>query len=172
MTDVNANIPESGDILELEFLSISELVALSNTSSLSKNQRKKVEKRIKWIEETPVRREKRREKKKTGKCRASKLRSKEKITSDNDFDNRFHVALDFGHGQQMTQSELKDLSKQSRRCYQHYRRSQQEVQLYFLDFKSSSEFIQTMERHADGYKSWDLHVSKSINDYSDQDGIL
>jgi hypothetical protein len=168
MTDINSNIPKPGDILELEFLSINQLVELSSTATISKNQKKKIEKRIKWIEQTPARREKRRERKKSGKCRASKLRTNEKIKTESDFEKRFHIGLDFGHEQQMTQSEMKDLAKQTRRCYQHYRRCHQEVQFYLLDFDSNPNFIQTMERHADGYKSWDVHLAKTILDFNDR----
>jgi len=68
----------------------------------------------------------------------------------------------------MTQSEMKDLAKQTRRCYQNYRRCHQEVQLYLLDFDSNPNLIQTMEHHADGYKNWDVHSDKTILDFNDK----
>ena len=56
------------------------------------------------------------------------------------------MAIDFGHGQSMSQSELKDMAKQTRRCYQHYRRSETEFQLHLLDFDSDRKFIQMMDK--------------------------
>ena len=56
------------------------------------------------------------------------------------------MAIDFGHGQSMSQSELKDMAKQARRCYQHYRRSETEFQLHLLDFENDKKFIQMMDK--------------------------
>ena len=46
----------------------------------------------------------------------------------------------------MSQSELKDMAKQARRCYQHYRRSETEFQLHLLDFENDKKFIQMMDK--------------------------
>ena len=130
------------------------------------NQKKKVAKRINWVDETPQRREKRRAKKKSGAGRASRLRTNEKIKANDRFDQRYHLAIDFGHGQSMSQSELKDMAKQARRCYQHYRRSETEFQLHFLDFEGDKKFIQMMDevrvQHFSNVSSW--HFDGIISD--------
>ena len=113
-----------GTILELNLLTAEELAGLKNHPNLSVNQRKKCEKRIKWLEAAPQRREKRRLKRSEGKGRPSRLRTKEAIKSDENFEENFHFGIDFGHGAKCTLPELKDMAKQARRCYQNYRRSE------------------------------------------------
>ena len=153
---------EPGTILELNLLTIDELIYLKVHPSLSVNQRKKCEKRIKWLQAAPQRREKRKEKRAQGKGRSSRLRTNEKITSTDNFEENYHFGLDFGHEAECTLAELKDMTKQTRRCYQHYRRSETPFQLHLLGIDSNPKFIQMMDIHASGWQSWDCHMNEKL----------
>jgi len=156
---------EPGRVLELALLTVDQLNQLKLHPNLSVNQRKKCEKRIKWLLAAPQRREKRRAKRADGKGeKSSRLRTYETIARSDNFDEHIHIALDFGHGAPCNLLEWKDMTKQTRRCYQHYRRSKRAFQLHLLDIRHSENFIKMLEIHAVGWEKWDLHMNESIED--------
>ena len=159
---------EPGSILELNLLTIDELTILKSNPKLSVNQRKKCEKRIKWLLAAPDRREKRRAKRAEGKGRSSRLRTNETIATKDHFDEFIHLGIDFGHGAPCTLVEWKDMTKQTRRCYQHYRRSERPFQLHLLDMHHNDNFIKMMNIHAAGWEKWDLHMTQRIEDMKEE----
>ena len=163
---------EPGSVLQLLLLSREELEVLMRHPKISKNQRKKVARRMKWLDETQKRKEKRNEKKKAGKMRSSRIR-KEKIASTQDFEQNYHVAIDFGTGAEMRDSEKMDLAKQSKWCYQKYRRSGEIIQFYFFDVMNEQNdgLRQFFGMHSQGWEGWDMHRIATLEKYKDK-GIM
>jgi len=157
---------EPGNIIEILLLSREELDILMKHPKLSKNQKKKVVRRQKWLDQAPARREKRMEKKQQGKLKRI-YNYKANITTTEDFDKKFHIGIDFATGAEMRDVEKLDLVKQARWCYQKYRRTENEVQLHLLGLHD--EKIKNMgaffDRHSVGWQGWDLHQDKTVTDY-------
>ena len=67
----------------------------------------------------------------------------------------------------MRNSERMDLAKQSRWCYQKYRRSENEVQLHFLGLHDQENEVMRkfFDLHSQGWEGWDLHRDKHVTDY-------
>ena len=67
-----------GNILQLLLLTKDELQILLKHPKVSKNQNKKIVKRIKWLDEAENRRAKRKEKRQAGRLKSSKIRGGKK----------------------------------------------------------------------------------------------
>jgi len=167
-----------GNALNLLTVTLDDLEKLLKIGKLSKNQKKKVLKRKKWLVEQPERAKARKEKRKRGQIKSSKIRGPKITTTENSKEN-FHIGIDFATGVEMTDHELLDLAKQTRFCYQKYRRSKKQVQFHMLGFdqatESTSGKIEKLldahsggENGSNGWKNWDVHKdpTKKVEDYS------
>lgn len=161
------------NILELLLLSKEELDVLILHPKLSKNQKKKVMRRNKWLEAAPERIEKRKEKKRQGKLKHKRPKQR-KITTTENFESKFHIGIDFATGAEMVDKEKMDLAKQARWCYQKYRRSENEVQLHFLGFddEQNEGMKKLFDMHSGGWEGWDVHRDKLVTDYKTKGGLL
>jgi hypothetical protein len=93
-----------------------------------------------------------------------------KITTLENFAENFHIGIDYDTGAEMKDLEMKDLAKQSRWCYQKYRRADKKVQCHMLGLGNKENVPQSrlqklFEAHSIGWKTWDVHNDKSVEDY-------
>jgi len=169
-----------GNALNLLTVTLEDLEKLLTVEKLSKNQKKKVLRRQKWLVEQPERAKARKEKRKRGQIKSSKIRGP-KITCLENHDENFHIGIDFATGVEMTDHELLDLAKQTRFCYQKYRRSEKQVQFHMLGFdqaveSTSGKIAKLLDAHSggengsNGWKNWDVHKdpTKKVEDYSNK----
>ncbi|CAG5105327.1 Oidioi.mRNA.OKI2018_I69.chr1.g2030.t2.cds [Oikopleura dioica] len=157
-----------GNALNLLTLSKQEIDRLLTVEKLSKNQRKKILKRQIWLEKQPERAKARREKRKNGQIKSSKIRGP-KITTLENFNENFHLGIDYATEAEMTDHELLDLGdflQQSRRVFATKR--------FDEAFESTSGKLgKLLDAHAggengsNGWKNWDVHKdpTKKVEDY-------
>nr|XP_039248390.1 tRNA methyltransferase 10 homolog A-like [Styela clava] len=158
-------------------MKLEDLKALMDDSNISKNQKKKINKQIKWLQNVQDRRERRKEKKKEKAFKrkiktddtpdhssdtanhASKFKKarKEKITTNDNFEKHVHVAVDLSFDDYMTNLDLSKLRKQVSWCYKENRRSTHPVQYHICGLTERMK-----EGMDQSYVNWDVHFDDNI----------
>lgn len=155
-------------------MTLDDLKKLLGSSDISKNQKKKILKQIKWIENVEERRHNRKEKKKAKALKRknefeggetqvqsqalNKKPRKEKISTNSDFEKHVHVAVDLSFSEYMTNLDISKLRKQIAWCYKENRRSTHPVQYHIcgLDERTKRGMDQS-------YVNWDVHFDDEIH---------
>jgi len=156
---------EEGRTLKIMNLNLDEIKILLGSEKVTKNQKKRLLKRQKWIETEPDRKIQKREKRK--KARQNRTGPYVRVydhvlSSDENFNQFLHVGIDFGLNHKMTEDEMKDMAKQSQTCYAAYRRLSTATQLHLLGIKP---FIDLYKPFLPGIDNWKIHKEKEIEDF-------
>lgn len=143
--------------------SMDELNQLLQCNSISKNQKKKIMKQIKWNERIEDRRLHRKQQKKDRKEKArllNKVGTKQrlnKVTTTENFDKLVHVAIDCKYDHLMSDQDLTKLGKQVAWCYKVNRRCEHPVQYHLCGLS------QNLRSHLDPtHGNWDVHYHDSL----------
>ncbi|XP_076800675.1 tRNA methyltransferase 10 homolog A-like [Clavelina lepadiformis] len=147
-------------------MNLEDLKKLLESCEISKNQKKKILKQIKWIESADSRRELRKKRKQRYKEMTkqsikdgtySKRQKLEKITTRDNFDELHHIAVDLSFDKLMTNKDLRKLGKQLGWCYKENRRSQHPVQFHICGLQDR------MRSHLDpSSTNWDVHFDGNV----------
>jgi len=143
--------------------STEELNQLLLCESISKNQKKKIRKQIKWNERTEERRLHRKQQKRDRREKArllnksgTKSRLNKTKTTEN-FDKLVHVAIDCKYDHLMSDQDLTKLGKQVAWCYKVNRRCEHPVQYHLCGM------TQNLRNHLDPtHPNWDVHYHDSL----------
>merc|ERR1719476_129428 len=101
-------------------LTLDEIKVLLESEKVTKNQKKRLLKRQKWIETEPERKTLKKEKRTKAKQNRTGPYIRvydHELSTDENFDQFLHVGIDFGLNHKMTENEMKDMAKQSQTCY-------------------------------------------------------
>nr|CAB3267255.1 tRNA methyltransferase 10 homolog A-like [Phallusia mammillata] len=141
-------------------MTMTELKDMLGNEKVSKNQKKKINKQIKWLETADARkalRKKRKVKHKEKNIAEGRKRPKfETITTVEDFHLLCHIAVDLSFDKLMTNRDIQKLGKQIAWCYKENRRSTHPVQYHIcgLEERLGSSLDPS-------YKNWDVHFDKA-----------
>ncbi|XP_070498329.1 tRNA (guanine(9)-N(1))-methyltransferase Trmt10A [Chironomus tepperi] len=147
---------------------------------LSKKQRKKLEKRQKFLEMKKNLREKERAKRKLkkiqlkeqgikieGPSRKQLKRNKADIESAS-----FQIAIDLSFDEFMAEKDLSSLCSQLLRIYTANRRAKKPIPIHFTGLKEDTRMYQQLEKN-EGWKHWDVMANdKSYSEIFDKDKIV
>lgn len=155
----DSNQPASKEVFNSMTLDELQTYLANKGDDISKNQRKKLMRRIEWLKHKPERKaqqkEKRKRKKEATKETADVKRSK--ITKMEESSCKIRVAIDLSLDKLMTEKERGKSLKQLQRCYSLNRRACNPVRLYLTgiagSFKQSAALI-------NGFNNWDVHFSE------------
>ncbi|CAN8019224.1 unnamed protein product [Ixodes persulcatus] len=155
----DSNQPASKEVFNSMTLDELQTYLASKGDDISKNQRKKLMRRIEWLKHKPERKaqqkEKRKRKKEATKETADVKRPK--ITKMEESSCKIRVAIDLSLDKLMTEKERGKSLKQLQRCYSLNRRACNPVRLYLTgiagSFKQSAALI-------NGFNNWDVHFSE------------
>jgi len=155
---------EQGTQLQISKLSLDELNALVACERVTKNQKKRITKRIKWLENEDERQAKRREKRKSARKNRTtpfvKIYEHPVCKTREERDQYVCIGLDFGLNGHMIENEVKDMSKQSQTCYSIQRRFEMPSQLFFLEF--TDQLLQLYQTYLPGIGNWTVNKSDTI----------
>ncbi|XP_035223922.1 tRNA methyltransferase 10 homolog A-like [Stegodyphus dumicola] len=145
---------------------VSALATNSDQPPLSKRQKKRLEKRKKWIQQKPLRRAKEKLKRKQ-KIQAAKENGRDlgpsrkilKSLKMADSSCKLKVCFDLSLADVMTPPEFSKTFKQLHRCYSINRRAKAPLQLYITGFTDSTK--ETMSKMS-GCFNWDVNFSQEL----------
>lgn len=154
----NTSPPEGFNRMTLEEL---ETFLSSKGDDISKNQRKKLVRRIEWLMHRSERRAQQKEKQKRKKEAAKESdthidKKRSKLTRMEESRCKIKVAIDVSLDSHMTEKERAKSLKQLQRCYSLNRRAEAPVQLYLTGMEGS--FKQNVAV-INGFDNWDVHFS-------------
>ncbi|CAN7992745.1 unnamed protein product [Ixodes hexagonus] len=125
---------------------------------ISKNQRKKLMRRVEWLKHRPERKAQQKEKRKRKKeaVKDTPDVKRPKFTKMEESSCKIRVAIDVSLDKLMTEKERGKSLKQLQRCYSLNRRARAPIRLYLTgiagSFKQSAALI-------NGFDNWDIHFS-------------
>ncbi|KAG8231087.1 hypothetical protein J437_LFUL011055 [Ladona fulva] len=137
--------------------------SLKNGDVLSKKQRKRMEKKEKWLKYKVIKRAKEKEKLKIKKQVALlnnlKLGPSRKQLKHNKMSTsncKVHVAIDLSFNDLMNDKDIAKCVKQVLHCYSINRKFSDPMQFFLTSF--GGRFEKEMEKH-DGFRNWDVNFS-------------
>lgn len=156
---------EPGKQLKIMNLSMEEIKVLLDSEKVAKNQKKRLLKRQKWLENEPERKVQKREKRKKARQNRTAPYAKvydHELSTEQNFENFLHIGIDFGLNERMTEDEMKDMAKQSQTCYAYCRRLPTATQLHLLGIEP---FLDQYKPFLPGIMNWKIHKNETIENY-------
>ena len=89
------------------------------------------------------------------------------------FSENYHIGVDYATGAEMRDSEMLDLVRQAKWCYQKYRRveDQNTVQYHMLgvsDENKDKKVRKFLNQFTPGWELWDAHKDKRVEDFKEK----
>ncbi|XP_026689830.2 tRNA methyltransferase 10 homolog A-like [Ciona intestinalis] len=158
------NVEEDDSVLlkhKYQNKTLEELRLLLADGTISKNQKKKINKQVKWLESADERKEHRKKRKliykERNKLNGTKKRKLEKITTTENFESHYHVAIDASFNEIMTIRDLGKLGKQIAWSYKENRRSSCPVQYHLCGLQGKLKACLDPS-----HENWDMHFDADI----------